>query len=226
VEIETLDLVKDYEGGVRALCGVSLAAGPGETLAIVGPSGSGKSTLLGLLGALEAPTSGMIRVDGKPLTAYRPLERFRAQRVGFVFQFHHLLPHLTMQENVEVPMVALGIRAQARRTRAAAILERMGLEHRAGFFPARVSGGERQRCAVARALVNGPDLLLADEPTGNLDSVSGGGVMEVLLEWVREAGATLIVATHDPGVADRSGRRLLLRDGRVVYAGGESSLPN
>lgn len=223
MELEAKALVKDYERGVRALGEVSLHATPGETIAVIGPSGSGKSTLLGLLGGLEAPTSGVVLVDGRPLSSHRPLERFRAERVGFVFQFHHLLPHLTLRENVEIPMIPLRVKARLRRARAAEILARLGLADRAEFLPARISGGERQRCAVARALVNGPDLLLADEPTGNLDSSTGGLVMDLLMEWTRETGATLIVATHDFEMAHRADRRIRLRDGRLIMTGDGSN---
>jgi len=215
VEIETRDLQKRYGGDVHALTAVSLAVRGGEIVAVTGPSGSGKSTLLSVLGTLECATSGEVRADGKALTAYRPLERFRAERIGFIFQFHHLIPCLTLLENVELPMVALGVGRRQRRSRAADLLARVGLEDRAEFFPARVSGGERQRCAVARALVNTPDLVLADEPTGNLDSVTGERVMDFMLDWARDRGATVVMATHNPEIAAKAGRRLQIRDGRV-----------
>ena len=216
MELEAKALYKDYEGEVHALREVHLSTNDGETIAVIGPSGSGKSTLLNILGGLEAPSSGRVLVDGKPLSAYRPLERFRAERVGFIFQFHHLLPQLSLRENIEIPMIPLGINPRQRRIRALGILARLGLEKRAEFSPARVSGGERQRCAVARALVNQPDLLLADEPTGNLDSATGRQVMDILLGWTREARATLIVATHDFEMARRADRRIPLRDGCIV----------
>ena len=216
MKLEADALGKDYEGGVHAVRDVSLAATDGESIALIGPSGSGKSTLLNLLGGLEAPSSGVVLVDAKPLSLFRPLERFRAERIGFVFQFHHLLPQLSLRENVELPMIPLGINFRKRRNRALEIMARLGLENRAEFHPARVSGGERQRCAVARALVNSPDLLLADEPTGNLDSAAGRQVMDILLEWIREASATLIVATHDFDMAQCADRRIRLRDGCII----------
>lgn len=216
MKLEANELVKDYEGGVHAVRDVSFSTTDGESIAFIGPSGSGKSTLLNLLGGLEEPSSGMVLVDARPLSLFRPMERFRAERLGFVFQFHHLLPHLSLRENVEIPMIPLGISFRQRRNRALEIMARLDLENRAEFLPARVSGGERQRCAVARALVNRPDLLLADEPTGNLDSATSRQVMDILLEWTREAAATLIVATHDFEMARSADRRIRLRDGCII----------
>ena len=219
MELEVNNLRKLYPGTVRALNGVSLRASAGETIALMGPSGSGKSTLLSLLAGIESPSSGEIRVDGRPLSSYAPLERFRAERTGLVFQFHHLLPHLTLRENVETPLVPLKVSAGQRRTRALEILDRLGLSERAGFYPTRVSGGERQRCALARALVNRPELLLADEPTGNLDTETGTLVVSLLVEWAQGHQATLIVATHDPQMARLVQRRILIRDGVLESTG-------
>lgn len=219
MELEARNLTKDYSDGVRALEDVSFHATPGEAIAVVGPSGSGKSTLLGILSSLEIPTCGSVLIDGKLLPSLGAMDRFRAERVGFVFQFHHLLPHLTLRENVEIPMIPLGVPARLRRSRANEILARLGLENRAEHLPARASGGERQRCAVARALANKPDLLLADEPTGNLDSGSGEQVMDFLLESARTYSAILIVATHDLEMARRADRQIRLRDGKILHSG-------
>ena len=203
-------------GAVRALCDVSFRADAGETLALTGPSGCGKSTLLSLLGLRDRPDTGRVEVDGQDLATVRRPADFRARHIGFVFQFHHLVPTMTLQENVEAPMIALGEPAARRRARAAALLEAMDLGPRARFLPAHVSGGERQRAAVARALVNRPSIVLADEPTGNLDSANGERVVSLLVAHAREARALLVMATHNPEVAAAMDRRIALRDGRRV----------
>lgn len=205
-----------YPGrGVTALAGIDLAIGQGEFLAVVGPSGSGKSTLLHLLGALDRPTSGDIYVNGTSLRSVRNLTAFRLRTVGFVFQFHHLLPVLSAVENVEVPLVALGMPRSRRRARALELLARMGLLARAHHRPAELSGGESQRVAVARALATDPSIILADEPTGELDSQTAIEVMAVLGELHAE-GRTLVVATHNAEVAAAAERSIVLRDGRIV----------
>ena len=209
---------------VLALHDVDLDIGVGEFLSIEGPSGSGKSTLLQLLGALETPTSGMLRFDGHELTSASDsvLTRIRSQEIGFVFQQFNLIPTLTAADNVAVAMAPHGASLAQRRARAKELLERVGLSARVEHLPSRLSGGEQQRVAVARALANGPRVVIADEPTGNLDSESAEGVMQLLGE-VR-AGAepvTVIVATHDPDVAARADRRIRLRDGAVVDSGGD-----
>jgi putative ABC transport system ATP-binding protein len=194
---------------------VSFTVRRGEYLAIMGPSGSGKSTLLNLLGALDRPTSGEICFEGQCLTAHKDLDRFRAQTLGFVFQSFHLLPTLTALENVQIPMFE-GPRGRRDRVRKAQeLLSLVGMSHRAGHLPAKLSVGERQRVAIARALANDPLLLLADEPTGNLDSASGCGVLDLFDRLHREQGLTLIVITHGPEVAARAQRTLWIRDGRI-----------
>lgn len=209
-------LVKTYDqGSVVALNGVDLALDVGQTLAVMGPSGCGKSTLLSLLGLLDRPTSGRIEIAGEDLAQISDPYRFRARSVGFVFQDHHLIPAMTLLENVEAPMIALGLSRQVRRERATALLERMDLMPRANSLPARVSGGERQRAAVARALANRPRLLLADEPTGNLDSANGGRVVDLFMLQAREQGLGIVMATHNPEIAARCDQVVRMRDGRI-----------
>jgi putative ABC transport system ATP-binding protein len=206
---------KAFEGGrIRALADASLRLDPGELVSLTGPSGSGKSTLLNLIGALDRPDSGSITVDGTMLDGQDASE-YRAGTVGFVFQFHNLIPTLTGLENVQVPMLGRGLSRSQRAERASLLLGEVGLEERADAFPATLSGGERQRVALARALANEPRLLLADEPTGALDSVTGAHVLE-LIERVRtERGMTVLLVTNDEGVAARAGRVLRLLDGKI-----------
>ena len=195
---------------------LDLTVPPGQCLAIVGPSGSGKSTLLGLIAGLDAPTSGSISIDGVDITTLDEdrLARLRGEKVGFVFQFFHLVPSLTALENILVPMEIAGRRDA--RPRAQALLDEVGLHDRGHHYPSQLSGGEQQRIAIARALANDPPLILADEPTGNLDSTNGGLILD-LLRQVREARrATLVLVTHDPSVAAIADARLTLRDGRPV----------
>jgi len=211
------ELVKVYGDGaeVRALNGLTMTVERGEFVAVMGPSGSGKSTLLHILGALDRPTSGEVWVNGQNLARIRDLDTFRARTVGFVFQLHNLIPTLTARENVEVPMMGQPVGRRERRRRAEELLERVGLRDRMNHLPNQMSGGERQRVAIARALANNPALLLADEPTGNLDSQSGAEVVALMRELNRDLGTTIIV-THDPSVARRADRILLMRDGRIV----------
>jgi len=218
IVIETHGLTKVYGDGaaVRALDGVSLAIHAGEFVAIVGPSGSGKSTLLHLLGALDRPTSGEVMINGTPLTKVRDLDRFRSQTVGFVFQTHNLIPTLTARENVETPLVETVRSAGRRRTRAQELLELVGLGQRANHLPNQLSGGERQRVAIARALANRPAILLADEPTGNLDSKTTEGIMSLLADLNRSQATTLIVVTHNHEVAHATRRIITLRDGQIA----------
>jgi putative ABC transport system ATP-binding protein len=207
---------KSFEGGrIRALSGVSLELDPGELVALTGPSGCGKSTLLNLLGALDRPDAGEIRVGDEDVTRLGDPSRYRADVVGFVFQFHHLIPTLTALENVQVPM--LGRRGRAERERRAhELLAETGLTERERSYPPTLSGGERQRVAVARALANEPRLLLADEPTGALDVETGAHVLG-LLRGVRDRyGTTVLLVTNDDDVAARAGRILRLRDGAVI----------
>jgi putative ABC transport system ATP-binding protein len=210
------DLVKTYENGrTRALNGVSLEIFSGEFVAICGPSGSGKSTLLNLIGALDRPDSGELWVAGEDLTrSHGDLAGFRARKVGFIFQLHNLIPSLTAIENVLIPTLELNGRDAPARARE--LLERVGLADKAHRRPPELSGGERQRVAVARALVNNPALILADEPTGSLDSKTEQAVLELLRELQSERGVTLILVTHDPRVAQSADRVIELVDGRVT----------
>jgi len=212
------DLVKVYGDGaeVRALDGLTMTVERGEFVAVMGPSGSGKSTLLHILGALDRPTGGEVWVDGQNLARIRDLDTFRARTVGFVFQLHNLIPTLTARENVEVPMMGQPVGRRERRRRVEELLERVGLRDRMNHLPNQMSGGERQRVAIARALANNPALLLADEPTGNLDSQSGAEVVALMRELNRDLGTTIIIVTHDPSVARRADRILLMRDGRII----------
>lgn len=205
---------------VHALKGVTFTVEAGEHVAVVGPSGSGKSTLLNILGCLDRPTSGSYRFSGEEVERLdeSELSMLRQRWIGFVFQFFHLLPRLDALGNVEVPMIFAGITRDERRRRAREALESVGLGHRLRHQPEQLSGGERQRVAIARSVVMGPRLLLADEPTGNLDRRSADEVM-VLLETMNADGLTLIVVTHDPSVAARASRLIRLDDGRVVDEG-------
>jgi putative ABC transport system ATP-binding protein len=219
--LETRDLAKVYGTGdtaVHALDGVSLAIERGESVAIMGPSGSGKSTLLHLLGALDTPTSGEIELAGERYDGLGEgeLTRLRRDRIGFVFQFFNLLPSLTASENVLLPALIAGRRDQATRDRARTLLERVGLEARADHLPGELSGGEQQRVSIARALLTQPEIVLADEPTGNLDTRSSEGVLELLRELNAQEGQTLVIVTHDPAAAATAGRVIFLRDGRVA----------
>ncbi len=210
-------LVRTYDrGAVTALAGVSFEARSGEVVAVTGPSGCGKSTLLSLIGLLDQPTGGRVLVGGQDLAAVGKPSAFRARQIGFVFQFHHLVPTMTLAENVAAPMVPLGVPRGRRGEGARAMLERMDLAPRADFLPANVSGGERQRAAVARALINRPPVILADEPTGNLDTRNGEMVVDLLMTHARLQGALVLMATHNPEIARLADRRIELRDGRIV----------
>jgi ABC-type lipoprotein export system ATPase subunit len=204
------------DGKVVALDDVSLAIAPGEHVAVMGPSGCGKSTLLNLLGALDLPDSGEVFFEGVPLSRQRSLARLRSRKVGFVFQSFHLLPTLTALENVQVPMFGGPLSASGRAKKARELLETVGMFHRAKHTPSRLSVGERQRVALARALANDPVVLLADEPTGNLDSRSTTEVLDLFSSLNRDRGLTLVVVTHSPEVARRCGRVLWMSDGRLV----------
>jgi putative ABC transport system ATP-binding protein len=217
--IEALDLTKSYgrgESKVEAVAGVSLSVASGEWLSVVGPSGSGKSTLMNLLGLLDRPTSGSYALGGREVSKLKGGELARARRelVGFVFQSYNLLPRQSARENVELPMIYAGVGRRERKRRAMGALERVELTYRASHKPSELSGGQAQRVAIARALANDPALLLADEPTGNLDSVSSEGIMG-LFEELNSSGTTLIVVTHDANVATRADRTVEMRDGRA-----------
>jgi putative ABC transport system ATP-binding protein len=217
--IHVRDVVMRLSSGGRAvtvLDGVDLDVARGECVAITGPSGSGKSTLLGLIAGLDAPTSGTVQVDGVELTRLGEdaLAHFRRDRIGFVFQSFHLIPTLTAAENVAIPLELAGVREA--RARAAVLLDDVGLAPRAHHYPSQLSGGEQQRVALARAVARAPGLVLADEPTGNLDSATGGAIIELLLRLNRERGSTLLLVTHGAALAAQADRQIALRDGRVV----------
>lgn len=204
------------DGSVTALVDVSLDIRRGEYVAIMGPSGSGKSTLLNLLGALDRPTSGEVYFEGHPLSRLHDLDAFRSQKIGFVFQSFFLLPTLSAVENVQIPMFEGTLPPVQRARKAMELLETVGMSHRADHVPLKLSVGERQRVAIARSLANDPALLLADEPTGNLDSRSGNEVLDLFDRLHRQRGMTLVVITHSREVADRAERIVWIRDGRVV----------
>jgi putative ABC transport system ATP-binding protein len=228
--IEVRDLVKVYGAGaasVRALRGVDLTIAGGEFVAIMGPSGSGKSTLLHIVGALESPTSGTIAVRGRRYDGLSDAEltRLRRDRIGFVFQFFNLLGSLTAEENVLLPALIARRHDEALRSRARELLARVGLGERAGHLPAELSGGEQQRVSIARALLLAPDLVLADEPTGNLDSRAGTQVLRLLRDVNRTDGTTIAMVTHDPSAAAAADRVVFLRDGEIAaeVAGGSTA---
>ena len=213
---EAIAVTRSYENGrVKALRGVNLQIEKGDFVAITGASGSGKTTLLQMLGGLDTPDSGEIRFRGQTLSSMGDLSSFRAQQVGFVFQSFHLLATLSACENVQVPMVESPLSRKDREQRAIQLLEQVGLGERVQHRPSELSGGERQRVAIARSLANDPDLLLADEPTGNLDRESTTMVMELLSRIHRANGTTLVLVTHDPSTADYARRRIVMRDGMV-----------
>jgi putative ABC transport system ATP-binding protein len=221
VTISASAIARTYEldgVSVPALRGVSLTIDAGDYVAIVGPSGSGKSTLMHLLGALDRPTSGQLVIGGRDVASLSPPEmaRLRNETIGFVFQSFHLLPRTSAVDNVALPLVYRGLGARQRRARAAAMLERVGLGHRLQHRPNQLSGGEQQRVAIARALVTDPEVLLADEPTGNLDTVTGAAVLALLEELNAESQVALVLVTHDRDVAARAHRQIVMRDGVIV----------
>ncbi len=224
--IRMAEIRKIYDTGkvkVEALKGIDLDVHTGEMLAIVGPSGSGKSTLMNLLGCLDTATSGTYELGGENIAGVTrdQLAEIRNRRVGFVFQNFNLLPHIIALENVELPMLFGGIAVKARRDRAKELLERVGLGDRVDHKPTELSGGQMQRVAIARSLAMDPDIVLADEPTGNLDTSSGGDIMSIFTDLWKQ-GRTLVIITHDPGLAKRASRVVEVRDGRITadHAGG------
>jgi ABC-type lipoprotein export system ATPase subunit len=216
--VETHDLTKIYGDGeeIRALDGVNLTIKRGEFLSVMGPSGSGKSTLLYVLGALARPTHGRVLIDGQELTKVKDLDRFRNETIGFVFQLHNLIPTMTALENVEVPLHEQKVSSKERRRRAKEVLELVGLGDRLTHLPNQLSGGQCQRVAVARSLVNQPSLILADEPTGELDTVSSKEIIDLMHDMNHRLGTTFVIVTHDPAVARRTERVLVMGDGRIV----------
>ncbi len=215
--VETRNLTRVYGDGdeIRALDGVDIRIAPGELVAVMGPSGSGKSTLLNMLGALDKPTDGQVFINGQDLAKIRNKDKFRSGAVGFMFQLHNLLPTMNARENVEVPMMG-HISAKKRRRRASDLLELVGLGDRMKHLPNQLSGGQRQRVAVARALANNPPLILADEPTGSLDTASGMELMTLIKELNQSQGTTFVVVTHDLSVARQTRRVLVMADGKIV----------
>jgi putative ABC transport system ATP-binding protein len=227
--IEARGIAKVYGTGgvaVRALDGVDLRVEAGEFLALIGPSGSGKSTLMAILGCLDRPSEGSYRLDGEAVEALpgRALARIRNTRIGFVFQAYNLLPRASVLRNVELPMLYRGTPRPERRRRALELLEQVGLADQADRLPGQMSGGQKQRVAIARALANRPSILLADEPTGALDSHTGGEIL-ALFQALNQEGHTVLLVTHDPGVAARARRQVELRDGRIARDTGPGPRP-
>lgn len=215
--IEIKDIQKSFDSGrIRALDGLNLKVGKGEYVSIMGPSGSGKSTLLNMMGGLEKPDSGTILVNGEDITKKRDLTDYRSKTIGFVFQLHNLLPTQSALENVIAPMYESRLGSRERRQRALGLLKTVGLSQRTGSYPSQLSGGERQRVAIARALANSPEIILADEPTGSLDSKSSERIMDLLIEIWRKEKKTLVVITHEEEIAKRSERVVKMLDGKIV----------
>lgn len=219
--LQLTDIAKTYVQGerrVEVLRGVSLSLQPGEIVGLMGQSGAGKSTLLHIAGLLDVPSSGHVLIDGRDCTGLSDAARtgLRLSRLGFVYQFHHLLPEFTAEENVALPQRMAGVGGDAASARARDLLGRVGLAERLDHRPAELSGGEQQRVAIVRGLANGPAILLADEPTGNLDEATADRVMDQLLATVRDEGLAALIATHNPGLAARMDRQLTLRDGQLV----------
>jgi ABC-type lipoprotein export system ATPase subunit len=216
-QLEVRALHKHYDDGrVQALRGVDLAINAGEYIAISGASGSGKSSLLQLLGGLDTPSSGEVLFNNATLGTALPLDDYRSHQVGFIFQAFHLIPTLRAVENVQLPMLALSDNAHTRLERAEGLLRELGLEQRMHHYPNQLSAGERQRVAIARALANHPSVLLADEPTGNLDSTNSAKIMELLVGIQRSRGMTLIVVTHEDDIANAAPRHIRIRDGKIL----------
>ncbi|WP_407453807.1 ABC transporter ATP-binding protein [Methanobrevibacter sp.] len=221
--VEIKDLYKSYEDGkIKALNGVNLTIEDGEFVSIIGPSGSGKSTLLNMLGALDVPDSGIIKVAGQDLNSSKKLNEFRAEKIGFIFQLHNLIPNISVRENVEIPMYTQGISSSEMKNIALKLLEDVGLKDKADILPSKLSGGERQRVAIARALANNPSIILADEPTGSLDSKTSSKILKQLIDLHEDKNATLIIVTHDMDVAKLADRVIEVLDGEIISAGDDS----
>jgi putative ABC transport system ATP-binding protein len=214
---EAIGLKKDFDGGkVSALRGLDLKIRQGEFVAIVGPSGCGKSTLLAMLGSLDKPTGGTLTYRGRSLPDIPDPAAYRAHEIGFVFQAFHLLPTYTVAENVQIPMFEGKLSRSERQARALELLTSVGLSHRLTHYPSELSGGERQRVAIARGLANKPSVVLADEPTGNLDSVSSKAIMELLTQLHRDLAVTIVLVTHDANVAAQASRTIRMKDGQII----------
>ena len=221
--VEIRDLYKSYENGrIKALNGINLTIKDGEFVSIIGPSGSGKSTLLNMLGALDVPDSGTINVAGRDLSSSKKLNEFRSDEIGFIFQLHNLIPNISVIENIEIPMFTQGISSSEMRSRALKLLDDVGLKDKAGILPNKLSGGERQRVAIARALANEPSIILADEPTGSLDSKTSSRILKQLIDLHESKRVTLIIVTHDMDVAKLADRVIEVLDGEIISAGDDS----
>ena len=221
--VEIRDLYKSYEDGkIKALNGINLTIAEGEFVSIIGPSGSGKSTLLNMLGALDVADSGSITVAGQDLNSNKKLNEFRAQKIGFIFQLHNLIPNVSVRENIEIPMYTQGMTSKDMKNRALKLLDDVGLKDKADMLPNKLSGGERQRVAIARALANEPSIILADEPTGSLDSKTSTKILRQLIDLHKDKNVTLIIVTHDMDVARLANRVIEVLDGEIISVGEES----
>ncbi|MBE6509511.1 MAG: ABC transporter ATP-binding protein [Methanobrevibacter sp.] len=221
--VEIKELYKSYEDGkIKALNGINLTIQDGEFVSIIGPSGSGKSTLLNMLGALDVPDSGSINVAGNDLKTSKKLNEFRGEKIGFIFQLHNLIPNISVVENVEIPMFTQKMSAKEMRIRALKLLDDVGLRDKAEILPNKLSGGERQRVAIARALANDPSIILADEPTGSLDSKTSSKILKQLIDLHKDKNVTLIIVTHDMDVAKLADRVIEVLDGEIISAGDDS----
>jgi putative ABC transport system ATP-binding protein len=221
--VEIKDLYKSYENGnIKALNGINLTIKDGEFVSIIGPSGSGKSTLLNMLGALDVPDSGTIKVAGQDLNSSKKLNEFRSEKIGFIFQLHNLIPNISVIENIEIPMFTQGLSSSEMRSRALKLLDDVGLKDKAKILPNKLSGGERQRVAIARALANNPSIILADEPTGSLDSKTSTKILKQLIDLHKSKNVTLIIVTHDMDVAKLADRVIEVLDGEIISAGDDS----
>lgn len=221
--VEIKDLYKSYENGkIKALNGINLTIADGEFVSIIGPSGSGKSTLLNMIGALDVQDSGSINVAGQDLDDSKKLNEFRAKKIGFIFQLHNLIPNISVVDNIEIPMYTQGLSSKDMRLKALKLLDDVSLKDKAGILPNKLSGGERQRVAIARALANDPSVILADEPTGSLDSKTSSKILRQLIDLHENNNATLIIVTHDMEVAKLADRVIEVLDGEIVSAGDDS----
>ena len=221
--VEIKGLYKSYENGnIKALNGIDLTIEDGEFVSIIGPSGSGKSTLLNMLGALDIPDSGSITVAGQDLRSSKKLNEFRGEKIGFIFQLHNLIPNISVRENIEIPMYTQKMSSKEMKARALKLLDDVGLKDKADIMPNKLSGGERQRVAIARALANEPSIILADEPTGSLDSKTSSKILKQLIDLHKDKNVTLIIVTHDMDVAKLADRVIEVLDGEIISAGDES----